>query len=401
LDVRPVVEGSVRRVGNNLRVTAQLIDSPTDAHVSAEKYSGTLDDVFDVQEQLSRRIVDALRLMLTAAERAGLTARPMSNAAAYECYLRATYEVILWTRDGLARAELHLTHGQQIIGEHPSILAALSFVHSQRVNLGFGQEDNLAKALAYADRALALDPTNPHAHFSKGVLGPLQGDLPKAIRHLRQAVSAEPGNATSIGWLCWLSLLAGKVRAADPLPDRMLRLDPANPNSHLIHALYRFMQGRFERAAQLAGAFLDMAPGVPIFVFWSALILAYAGRDRESQDVLAELPDEPGDDGFAPMGLMLRCILSGDRAGFTRLMPPQFEAYARRDLQFSWHAAAFYARLGERELALNWLANAVEQGFSNTQQIQELDPFLERIRQDPSFQLLVERSKRAETLLDD
>jgi hypothetical protein len=279
--------------------------------------------------------------------------------------------VSLCRRGLVSKPDSHLKHGSEIVGEHPSILAAL----------------------AYADRTLAQDPSNPHAHLSKGVLSPLQGNLPMAIWHVRQALAAEPGNATSIGWLCWLYRLVGQGRLADPLPDRMLRLDPVNPMSHVIHCLNWFMQGRVERAADLTGVFLKMAPGVSFFVFWYALILAYAGRGQESQGVLASLPEEADDDGLARLGQMLRCALSEEDDGFRRTMTPHFEAFARRDLQWSWHVAAFCAKLGERELALNWLTNAVNRGFANAQFIDPIDPCLEGLRGDRRFRGLTERAR--------
>jgi lipoprotein NlpI len=180
----------------------------------------------------------------------------------------------------------------------------------------------------------------------------------------------------------------------------MLRLDPVNPNSHLIHSLYWFMEGRFERAAELGAVFFKMAPEASMFVFWYALILAYAGRDQESQDVLAALPGEPADDGLAHLGLMLKCTLSEGHDGFRRLMTPRFEAFARRDLQWSWHVAAFCARLGEKELALNWLTNAVDRGFAAAQFIETTDPFLQSIRGNQRFHGLVERARQIQESIE-
>ena len=93
LDVQYVLEGSVRKAGQSLRITAQLIDAATDAHLWAEKYSGTLEDVFDVQEKVSRAIVAALKLKLTPEESKKIAERPIDNVAAYQCYLKANAEI--------------------------------------------------------------------------------------------------------------------------------------------------------------------------------------------------------------------------------------------------------------------------------------------------------------------
>jgi TolB-like protein len=96
LDVQYVLEGSVRKAGNDLRITAQLIDGRTDEHLWSERYSGTLDDVFDMQERLSCSIVDALMLELSPEEERRLTERPIDNAQVYECSLRARHDQAFW-----------------------------------------------------------------------------------------------------------------------------------------------------------------------------------------------------------------------------------------------------------------------------------------------------------------
>jgi TolB-like protein/Tfp pilus assembly protein PilF len=128
LDVRYVLEGSVRRAGTSLRVTAQLIDAEHDSQMWAEKYAGSIEDVFAIQEEISRKIVNALQLRLTDAEARGIAERPIDNAAAYDCYLRARYEVYRFTAEGLDRAKQLVDAGLKLIGENPLLLAARGMV---------------------------------------------------------------------------------------------------------------------------------------------------------------------------------------------------------------------------------------------------------------------------------
>jgi hypothetical protein len=127
--VRYVMEGSVRKAGNHLRITAQLIDAMTDAHIWAEKYSGTLDNVFDIQEKVSRSIVDALKLELTPEEKRMISANPIPNVYAYECFIKARQEIWKWTEDGLGNALMHLQKGLDIVGENAVLLAGMGYVH--------------------------------------------------------------------------------------------------------------------------------------------------------------------------------------------------------------------------------------------------------------------------------
>jgi TolB-like protein len=128
LDVQYVLEGSVRKAGSDLRITAQLIDGGTDEHLWSERYSGTLDDVFDMQERLSCSIVDALMIELNPEEDRRLKERPIDNVQAYECFLRARQEIWLFTKDALDRARQHLQNGLEIIGENALLLAGMGYV---------------------------------------------------------------------------------------------------------------------------------------------------------------------------------------------------------------------------------------------------------------------------------
>jgi TolB-like protein len=119
LDVRYILEGGVRKAGNSLRITAQLIDAQTDAHVWSEKYRGTLDDVFEVQERVSREIVRALDVTLTSNEDRLLAERPIANARAFELYLQARQEIRRIREDALERASGLLSQAVAIEGETP------------------------------------------------------------------------------------------------------------------------------------------------------------------------------------------------------------------------------------------------------------------------------------------
>jgi hypothetical protein len=123
VNVRYVLEGSVRKAGNNLRITAQLIDSITDSHLWAENYSGVLDDVFDIQEKVSRSISDELKLKLSLEERKKVSERPIKDIQALEYYLKAKQEIYNFTEKSINNAIGYL-HKSLNIEEINSILYA-------------------------------------------------------------------------------------------------------------------------------------------------------------------------------------------------------------------------------------------------------------------------------------
>ena len=161
LDVRYLLEGSLRRSGSALRVTAQLVDTTTDANLWAERFDGSLDDVFAIQERIARSIVNALRLRLSPEEERGMQARPISDLQAYECYLRARHEIWTFTREGAERAIGLLTHGLEVAGDNALILATLGLAHSFLASLGIEPARNGVRAVQLVQAAFVIEVESP------------------------------------------------------------------------------------------------------------------------------------------------------------------------------------------------------------------------------------------------
>jgi len=170
LGVAYVLEGSVRKVGDALRVTAQLIRADTDEHLWSDRYDGALSDVFGMQEEVARSIVRVLELHLKPDEDRRLASRPMDDLRAYESYLKAREESLRWTREALEHALEHLERARARVGENAVVLAGLGYVYAQFANMGLYDRDYLAFAEEHARRALDLDPDNPEAHMVLGFL---------------------------------------------------------------------------------------------------------------------------------------------------------------------------------------------------------------------------------------
>src|SRR5881409_118873 len=157
LNVRYALEGSVRRAGSALRITAQLIDVETDAHLWAEKYSGTVDDVFDLQERLSRQIVEALRITLSPEDRE-LAQRPIADIRALEYYQRARQEYYRHTAEGMVAARALAEHGLAVVGPQEALYGMLGTVYAwSPISPGGDEETTLLEAEACARRAFALN----------------------------------------------------------------------------------------------------------------------------------------------------------------------------------------------------------------------------------------------------
>ncbi len=394
LDVQYVLEGSVRKAGSDLRITAQLIDGRTDEHLWSERYSGTLDAVFDMQERLSRLIVDALMLELSPEEERRLAERPIENVQAYECYLRARQEIWLWTKDALDRARQHLQNGLDIIGENALLLAGMGYVYYQYANIGVGHEEYIEKAEEYARKALEQDPESAEAHMVLGCT-PLafRGDPKKAFYHLKQALARKPDDPHVLFWLAVVHTLVGRVDEAYPLAERLARVDPLTPLSIYAKTFLDVMGGRFDAPSEEVTKWFRLEPQTPAALQFCALSLTYCSRYDEARELIRGNVRADLEDQITRMTLLLEGALDGDSSRFHEIVTEDFEKWARRDPQYSYFVADFHALAGLKEEALDWLSNAVDRGFINYPFIAEHDPLLEPIRGEPRFRDIAVRAK--------
>jgi non-specific serine/threonine protein kinase len=393
LDVQYVLEGSVRKSGNNIRITAQLIDANDDAHLWAEKYTGTLDDVFDIQEKVSRSIVETLKIKLNLEENKKISERPIENVDAYECYLKAQHEIWRWTENAFDRALQYLKNGLEMVGENALLAAGLGYVYWNYVNLGFRGEEYLDKAEECVKKAFELEPGIQKGHFVLGMIKNLQGNQVQFINQIKQSVILDPNDTDALFWLAaGYAINAGKSSAAMSVAEKLIQIDPLNPNAHFAKGLSHFFEGRFDLALEPIFRGYKMDPISPPYLFMYAQTLLLSNRKKEAFDIIEKcektIPDHP----FTQFGILLKAAVQGDKSRLDS-MSQELITLVRRDPYFPTLIAEDYALLNEKEEALNWLEHAIERGNFNYPSFNELDPFLENIRSEPRFKELMKRVK--------
>jgi TolB-like protein len=393
VNVRYVMEGSVRKAGNNLRITAQLIDAKNDAHIWAEKYSGTLDDVFDIQERVSRSIADALKLRLTPDERRRMAERSISDVTAYECYLRAIAEIWKCTEKSIDQAIRHFQHGLEIVGDNALLYSGMAFGYWQYVNIGLMQEEGLKKAEELVKKALALEPEYSKAHAVLGWLDNFGGKFQDAVGHFKRALSVSPDDPFALQGLFGIYVVIGKISAAIPLCERLVRINPLDLITNMMQMLLPFYEGDYRRALPGSRELHEKYPDNPYTQFERALILAYNGKIEEALDIVDQ--NAKTNPGHAPaiLGLMLKHALLREKEGVFQLMTPDFHETCLRDSTYGHHLAGIFSLLDEKAEALDWLEHAIDAGFINYPLLAEKDPFLANIRGEERFKKLMERVK--------
>ena len=396
LNVRYALEGSVRKAGNDLRITAQLIDALTDIHIWAEKFSGTLDKVFDIQEQVSRSITNALKLRLKPEESRRMSERLIDNLAAYECYLKAYAEILEMTEDGLNRGVRHLQNGLDIMGDNALLFSGLAFAHLQLVNIGAKQEEDLDKAEKFGKKALAIDPEFARTHAVLGWIAMWKDPKnPKqVIHHLKRALSISPDDSFSLqGLACCYIQLTGSIAAAIPVCEKLARIDPLNMTTQWLQGGIHFYGGDYGHALPPWRRSYELYPDNPVNQFYYAMTLAYLGQVDQSFPIIDRSASATPENAFTKQGLMLKYAILKDRDNVFREMTPEFQKTCLRDCTFAHHLAGIYALLGDTKEALDWLETAVNRGFINYPLLAEKDLFLANIRGEERFKKLMERVK--------
>lgn len=399
LGVQYVVEGSVRRAGDRLRVTAQLVNASTNTCLWTDRYEGVLDDVFAIQERLARTIAEALKVRLTAEEDASLAARPIPNVHAHECYLRARQQIWRWRKDALDHAIQILSNGLRIVGENALLYATLGLAHVLSREGGIDlSEAPLTAAEECARKVAALDPTLPEGLLLRGGIHFARARITDAVHDFQAVLDADPNNADALSILSNCYMIAGRVDRARPLIERFSAVDPLNPLSHALRGYADMLEGHPETAVVAYREMLEMDPSSPMARLFYGMNLVRAGRLGEAGAVLGAFgPDVQGSLG-ARLGACLRAAADGTTHEDLARLADEFTSAGAISDMFARFLAWCYALLGDGECAVYWLRVAADRGFINYPFLAEHDVLLAKIRDDPSFQAFLptvrERWKR-------
>jgi non-specific serine/threonine protein kinase len=391
VNVRYVLEGSVRKAANNLRITAQLIDASTDAHLWAEKYTGSLDDVFEIQERISRSIVDALKLKFAADEKHGLSFKPIDNFAAYECYLRAYHEIYRFTEEGRRRALKYIEAGLAISGDNALLYSTMAFIYWQYWIFVTKNEEVKAKAEGYIDKALALDPESPKAHAVRGwmtfdfYLKPQE-----SVPHFKRALAIHPNEFEALHGLARTYAFMGKIKEAVPLVERMIQIDPLNPVCWMFQGALHFYDGRFDLALEPLRKAFQMDPENASIQMYYASSLARNNQVEEAISIIDRMVMASPRGFFAKSMQMLKLALLNDRDAVLREMTLDFQNDIKKEMSY-WVAIPL-ALIGAKKEALDLLEYDLN-WFFNYPLLAEKDPFLANIRGEERFKKLMERVK--------
>jgi TolB-like protein/class 3 adenylate cyclase len=291
LGVRYLLEGSVRKAGKRVRITAQLIEAETGAHLWADRFDGSLEDVFELQDKVASSVAGIIEPALRAAEIQRSSHRPTQDLTAYDLYLRALSEAASFEKDRLRRALELLGQAIERDPRYGPALALAALCHHRLYGAGDG-EIHRGPAVDLARRALQAEPEDPEvlavAAFVLGVLGE-DGDVPFSL--VDRALALNPNFGLAWYWSGVLRIIAGQPDVALEHFETFLRLSPRERHSvHLTGiGMALFMKRRFEDAAARLLGSLERVPNFTVSPRFLAACYAHLGRLDEAREIVERL----------------------------------------------------------------------------------------------------------------
>jgi len=397
LSVGSVLEGSVRKTGDRVRITAQLIDVATQEHVWSAEYDRSLRDVFAIQSDVARRVADALQSRLTGDD--GRAAVPTTSLAAYDSYLRGLYyaQKVVDPASEQATRDSAILMLERAVQNDPRFAlgyAVLARQYARKYFTSSADKRLEQRGFVAVEKALALDPHLAQAYHARALLAwTLANGFPheQAVRDLRRALELNPSLAEAHYDLARVYLHIGLLKKAREEARATELLDPATTSRTRPRiGLIDWSDGAY--TAALAG--LENAPG------WEpdlAQVLHRLGRTGEAFALLDSLlratpPEALGPDAYGVYALLLAS--RGDRAGAQGYIE---RAIARGEGRSHFHhaeyaIAAAYAQMGDRARALEWLRRTAADGMP-CHPLFAKDPMLDPLRRDPAFITFLDQLK--------
>jgi adenylate cyclase len=295
LGVRYVLEGSLQRSGDRIRINAQLIDALTGRHIWAERYNRDLTDLFALQDEITIKILTAIRVKLTEGEQGSRSEKYFKGKKGLDCYLKLLEGVNYlqgYSIDGTRMGRRIAEEAIEMCPENPMIYLLISWVNYLEYWLGLGKSprESIEKGIELAEKALAMDDSLPAAHGYLSLFYTLKREYDKSIAEGERAVALEPGAAHRHVQYGMSLLLGGQPEESIPVFQKAIRLNPLGESSnfHNLGHAYR-MTGRFEEAVSAYNKALQRAPDNIFAHLGLAATYIIMGREQEARAEAAEI----------------------------------------------------------------------------------------------------------------
>ena len=393
LNVDAVVEGTVMRSGDRLRITAKLVQAPNDKHLWAETYERDVRDVLALQGDVARDITDKVQVKLTSQEHARLSGAQPINPETYEAYLKGRYYMVKWTAES---TKLAVEYFDQAIKKDPQYALAYAGLAECYATVWAPElaSEYVSRAEAAATKALEIDDGVGEAHTALAVIRYVHAwDWSGAETEFRKALALSPNDPDAHHWYSHFLLTMGRIEESRIESERYLQLDPLSPAAHLHMGLHYLFARQYDQAIEWQQKTLQMEPNYIEAHRW--LSRAYERKGMYPQ-ALAEiqkavdLSRESGESARYVPSLAYIYALSGQTRSAQELLKT-VNRTSEHTVRYPIDVAEVYVGLGDRQMAFEWLEKAYAQHDNSLPAVLKVSARFDPLRSDPHFQDLLHR----------
>ena len=390
LGVAAVVEGSVRKVENKLRITAQLLNVANGYHLWSEKFDRTFEDIFAIQDEITLAIVDRLRLKFLGEEKAPLLKRTTDNPEAYNFYLKGRYFWNKRTADGMKRALECFAQAIQIDPTFARAFAGISDCYGMIAYYYMPPRPTLMKAKGAAARALELDETLPEAHTSMAfVKHKLERDWAGAEKGFLRAIELEPGYVWAHHWYSMFLAAMGRHQESFAEIKRALEIDPTSAQLNMIHGMALYLARYHERAVEELQKAVAIEPQHVLATFYLGVAHVELGHFEEALAFVERSVQLAGGAGFFVQGIGYVHASAG-RKDLAQGVLSRMAQIADKTYLSPFFTALIHFRLGDSDRGFEALDKAVEDG-DHWVEFLKVFPAFDGVRTDPRYAVLIEK----------
>ncbi len=392
LGVANILEGSVQKVNDQVRVNVQLVNALTNAHLWAEIYDRKLTDIFAVESDIAKTIADTLQAKLTGSEKQMMVSQSTNDTAAYELYHKGRS---LWERRSGDNIPKAIAFYEQAIARDPNYALAYAGLAKSYILLPFftgaDRHEASSKAKEAALKALRLDPKLGDAHLALGkVLFFSEIDLAGAMREYKRAIELNPNDATAHHWFGNDTLAAlGRFEEAIAEGKRAIELDPLSTVINVDLGETFYYAHRYDEADRQMRKSLEIDP-TSFYAHYNLGIVLQLKGDLSGAIAEYEKAKQLNDDPFMSTLHAAAKGHAGDKDAALRMLTELDKMSEHREVLSYWRAL-LYLSLNKKEEALHWLEQSFEERDGSNISWIEVDPLLDSLHGDPRFEALVQK----------
>ena len=390
LKVDAVVEGSVLRDGERVRIAAQLVQAAPERHLWAESYERDLSDILALQGEVAQAIAREIKVAVTPAEETRLASAHPVNPEAYQAYLKGRYNMEKWSVDARKTATRYFQQAIEIDPDYALAYAGLAEAYNLQAGAAIPREEAIPRARAAAKRALEIDDTLGEAHASLAIIRVLRDwDWVGAEQEFKRALELNPNDPNAHHWYMHYLIWMGRTRDSLDTSQRALELDPLSPTMNSQLGEYYVFTRQYDRAIAQFRKTQTMDPSFfPMYHFFGRAYLG-KGMYREAIAVLQEAVTLSGGDPDRVADLGYAYAVAGKRREALKVLDELKERSKHMNVP-PFSIAVVYAGLGDEDQALEWLGKAHQERSWWMVTLNEFHAF-DNLRSDSRFQELVRR----------